>query len=84
MMADVTVNVPAKGAQPEVATAGKTTIEDGVVAKIAGIAARDVTGVYALGGGTARAIGAIRDALNSTDLTQGIGVEVGRSRSRST
>lgn len=56
---------------------GKTTIEDGVVAKVAGIAAREVKGVYALGGGAARALGAIRDALNTTDLTQGIGVEVG-------
>ena len=56
---------------------GKTTIEDAVVAKIAGIAAREVPGVYALGGGAARVVGAIRDALNSTDLAQGIGVEVG-------
>lgn len=63
------------GTQP--AGEGKTTIDDGVVAKIAGIAAREVEGVHALGGGTARAIGAIRDALNTTDLTQGIRVEVG-------
>ncbi|WP_295011767.1 Asp23/Gls24 family envelope stress response protein [uncultured Microbacterium sp.] len=56
---------------------GKTTIEDGVVAKIAGIAAREVPGVHALGGGAARVVGAIRDALNSTDLAQGISVEVG-------
>ena len=56
---------------------GKNTIDDGVVAKIAGIAARDVRGVYALGGGAARMVGAIRDAMNSTDLTQGIDVEVG-------
>ena len=56
---------------------GKTTIDDGVVAKIAGLAARDVEGVYALGGGAARVVGAIRDAFHSTDLAQGIGVEVG-------
>ncbi len=62
------------------AAAGKTTIEDGVVAKIAGIAAREVTGVYALGGGAARVVGAIRDALNSTDLAQGISVEVGEQQ----
>lgn len=60
--------------------AGKTTIEDSVVAKIAGIAARDVSGVYALGGGGARVVGAIRDALNTTDLTQGISVEVGETQ----
>ncbi|MBC6495434.1 alkaline-shock protein [Microbacterium sp. 4-7] len=55
-------------------------IENGVVAKIAGIAAREVPGVYALGGGAARAVGAIRDALNSTDLTQGVSVEVGETQ----
>lgn len=59
--------------------AGKTTIEDAVVAKIAGIAAREVSGVYALGGGAARMVGAIRDALNTTDLSQGISVEVGET-----
>ncbi len=57
--------------------AGKTVIADGVVAKVAGIAAREVPGVYALGGGGARAFGAIRDAINATDLTQGVKVEVG-------
>lgn len=59
---------------------GKTTIEDSVVAKIAGIAAREAAGVYALGGGAARVVGAIRDALNTTDLTQGISVEVGEKQ----
>lgn len=59
---------------------GKTVINDGVVAKIAGIAARDVPGVHALGGGAARAFGAIRDAINTTDLGQGISVEVGEKQ----
>lgn len=59
---------------------GKTTIENSVVAKVAGIAAREVKGVYALGGGATRAVGAIRDALNSTDLSQGISVEVGEKQ----
>lgn len=59
---------------------GTTTIEDGVVAKIAGIAARQVNGVYALGGGAARMVGAIRDALNTTDLSQGVSVEVGETQ----
>lgn len=76
------------GARPEVqvstgadpVSTGATIIEDGVVAKIAGIAAREVPGVHALGGGAARAVGAIRDALNSTDLTQGVRVEVGETQ----
>lgn len=63
-----------------VSAAGKTTIEDSVVAKIAGIAAREAAGVYALGGGAARVVGAIRDVLNTTDLAQGISVEVGETQ----
>ncbi|MFC7789404.1 Asp23/Gls24 family envelope stress response protein [Microbacterium sp. MAHUQ-60] len=59
---------------------GRTTIAEGVVAKVAGIAAREVPGVYALGGGGARALGAIRDAVNATDLTQGVRVEVGETQ----
>ncbi|MEX1079139.1 MAG: Asp23/Gls24 family envelope stress response protein [Homoserinimonas sp.] len=61
-------------------THGKTSIDEGVVAKIAGIAARDTVGVHALGGGAARMIGAIRDAMNTTDLAQGISVEVGETQ----
>jgi uncharacterized alkaline shock family protein YloU len=55
-------------------------INNGVVAKIAGIAASEVPGVYALGGGAARAFGAIRDAINASDLAQGISVEVGEKQ----
>ena len=40
---------------------GNTTIADGVVQKIAGLATREVAGVFALGGGAARAFGAIRE-----------------------
>ncbi|AZH80340.1 Asp23/Gls24 family envelope stress response protein [Microbacterium sp. Y-01] len=83
MMANVTGGTQPKAqvvaSQPGTA-AGKTTIEDAVVAKIAGIAAREVSGVYALGGGAARMVGAIRDALNTTDLSQGISVEVGETQ----
>lgn len=59
---------------------GTTEIADAVVAKIIGIAVREVRGVYALGGGVTRAVGAIRDALGGTDLTQGVGVEVGETQ----
>ncbi|MEB4614691.1 Asp23/Gls24 family envelope stress response protein [Leucobacter sp. M11] len=58
-------------------TAGTTVIDDAVVAKVAGIAIRDVPGVYALGGGMARMVGAVREAVGNTDLTQGVSVEVG-------
>ncbi|MFB3980249.1 Asp23/Gls24 family envelope stress response protein [Microbacterium proteolyticum] len=60
--------------------AGKTTIADGVVAKVAGIAAREVPGVYALGGGGARALGAIRNVVNADDKSQGVKVEVGETQ----
>ena len=59
---------------------GKNTIADGVVEKVAGIAAREVPGVHDLGNGAARAIGAIRNAINAQDRGQGISVEA-RSRS---
>ena len=83
-MANVTNGTQAKAktgtTTNEAASTGETIIENNVVAKIAGIAAREVNGVYALGGGAARAVGAIRDALNSTDLTQGVRVEVGETQ----
>ena len=59
---------------------GTTVIVDPVIAKIAGIAAREVPGVYGLGGGAARVVGAIRDAIGSTDLSQGVKVEVGETQ----
>jgi uncharacterized alkaline shock family protein YloU len=59
---------------------GKTLIVDGVVSKVAGIAAAQVPGVFALGGGVSRAIGAIREAVNQTDKSQGVSVEVGETQ----
>ncbi|QCW49433.1 Asp23/Gls24 family envelope stress response protein [Nocardioides dongxiaopingii] len=58
---------------------GRTAIADTVVAKIAGIATREISGVHDLGGGAARAVGAIRDRIpgSRTNLSQGVGVEVG-------
>ena len=58
---------------------GRTTIADTVVSKIAGIAAREVAGVYDLGGSTARAVGALRERIpgSSTNHGQGVTVEVG-------
>ena len=59
---------------------GTTTVADGVVAKVAGIAAQDIPGVYALGGGAARALGSLREAVGQKDLTQGVSVEVGQTQ----
>jgi uncharacterized alkaline shock family protein YloU len=65
---------------PTGVAAGKTVVVDPVVAKIAGVAAREVAGVYALGGGAARMVGVIRDAIGNTDLGQGVKVEVGETQ----
>jgi uncharacterized alkaline shock family protein YloU len=57
---------------------GQTTIADGVVTKIAGIAAREVGGVHKLGGGVARALGAVTQRLpGGESQSQGVSVEVG-------
>ncbi|MDQ6746246.1 MAG: Asp23/Gls24 family envelope stress response protein [Actinomycetota bacterium] len=57
---------------------GQTTIADPVVTKVAGIAAREVGGVHQLGGGVARALGAVTQRLPGGDsTTQGVSVEVG-------
>ena len=61
---------------------GRTTIADVVVAKIAGIAAREISGVHDLGGGAARAVGALRERIGGpvgggNSHTQGVAVEVG-------
>lgn len=62
-----------------VSTEGRTTIADTVVSKIAGIATREVAGVHSLGGGTARAVGAIRERIpgGRVNHSQGVRVEVG-------
>ena len=56
---------------------GTTSIDDVVVSKIAGIAAREVSGVAALGGGGARMMGSIRESFGaSEDVRQGVSVDV--------
>ncbi|MDJ0347484.1 Asp23/Gls24 family envelope stress response protein [Streptomyces sp. H10-C2] len=67
------------GADAAPATRGRTTIADGVVEKIAGMAAREVPGVHALGGGFARTMGAVRGMVpgSRAGVTRGVKVEVG-------
>ena len=80
--APVDSNAPATTQQPETAlvtSQGRTTIADTVVEKIAGLAAREVNGVHKLGGGAARAFGAVRERIPGAraSLGQGVSVEVG-------
>ncbi|MEU3754830.1 Asp23/Gls24 family envelope stress response protein [Streptomyces olivoreticuli] len=67
--------------EPPVAPAdrGRTTIADGVVEKIAGLAARDVVGVHAMGSGLARTFGAVRDRVpgGAKSVGRGVKAEVG-------
>jgi uncharacterized alkaline shock family protein YloU len=61
---------------------GKTTIAAGVVQKIAGLAAREIEGVHAMGGGVSRTFGAIRERIpgGGTSSTSGVQVEVGEKQ----
>ncbi|MGW7196501.1 Asp23/Gls24 family envelope stress response protein [Streptomyces chryseus] len=63
---------------------GRTTVADVVVEKIAGMAARDVRGVYALGSGFARSMGSMRGrmqgASSGRSVTRGVSVEVGQAQ----
>lgn len=57
---------------------GRTTIDDAVVTKVANVAAREVRGVYDLGGGVTRAVGSVTQRVGVGDeRTQGVTVEVG-------
>jgi uncharacterized alkaline shock family protein YloU len=58
---------------------GRTTIADGVVEKIAGLAARDVFGVHAMGSGLSRTFGAMRERVpgGTKSASRGVKAEVG-------
>ncbi|MFF5186087.1 Asp23/Gls24 family envelope stress response protein [Streptomyces sp. NPDC000345] len=78
-----TESVPAReatgrgGGDP--AARGRTTIADGVVEKIAGLATRDVVGVHAMGSGLSRTFGAVRDRVpgGAKSVARGVKAEVG-------
>ena len=62
---------------------GKITVAQSVVQKIAGIACREISGVYAMGAGASRTFGAIRERIpgsSGPSVTQGVGVEVGETQ----
>ena len=60
---------------------GRTSISDAVVAKIAGLACREVSGVHDMGTGATRAFGVIKEKLPiggvQASAAQGVTVEVG-------
>jgi len=73
---------PASGNRSElVGDMGRTAIADSVVAKIAGLACREISGVHDMGTGASRTFGAIKGMVNvgndRPSPTQGVGVEVG-------
>ncbi|AZP19410.1 Asp23/Gls24 family envelope stress response protein [Streptomyces aquilus] len=71
-----TLRTTRPGLQEPPETRGRTTIADGVVEKIAGIAAREVPGIHALGGGFTRTMGAMRDRVPGGHASAGRGVKV--------
>ena len=75
-------DVTARSEPTLVSSQGKTTIAGTVVSKIAGIAAKEVNGVYSLGGGASRMVGALRERIPgaSVNHSQGVSVEVGEKQ----
>ena len=71
-------SVSQSGSAELTSDAGMTSIAESVVAKIAGVAAREISGVHAMGTGRSRAAGAIRQRIGANTAAQGVSVEVGR------
>ncbi|MFJ6570126.1 Asp23/Gls24 family envelope stress response protein [Streptomyces sp. NPDC091292] len=74
-----TLSGGAVGVSEPAADRGKTSIADAVVVKIAGLAAREIPGVHAMGGGLSRTLGAVRDRVpgGRPNVGRGVKVEVG-------
>ncbi len=85
MSPPATVTSGAAGTSPVAAAApaaspvwgrGSTTIADEVVEKVAGIAARTIPGVYALGGDVSRALSGLKERIGLGEATAARGVRV--------
>jgi uncharacterized alkaline shock family protein YloU len=78
--AKVTAPAGGRAAAELVSEQGKTSIADTVVAKIVGMATREVPGVHAMGAGMSRAFGTVRERMPGVagpGIMQGVTVEVG-------
>ncbi|NJQ01154.1 Asp23/Gls24 family envelope stress response protein [Streptomyces zingiberis] len=77
---DVVLGAP--GVNEPAGTRGRTSIADVVVVKIAGVAAREIPGVFDMGGGMSRTIGAVRDRVpgGRPNVGRGVKVEVGEKQ----
>lgn len=73
------IAAPRGNAEPALRSArGTTRIDDRVVEKVAGIAAREVVGVIAMGDGVGRAIAGVTQRVGLSDeRRQGVSVDVG-------
>jgi len=82
-VAETGVAEPRQDTQPGAAPTterGTTRIADSVVAKIAGLAARDIPGVHSMGSGMSRRVGQLKSMLPGGDggtAAQGVAVQVG-------
>lgn len=62
---------------------GKISVAESVVTKIAGLATREIAGVHAMGSGTSRAFGALKERIpgsSGPNVTQGVAAEVGETQ----
>ncbi|MGJ7906849.1 Asp23/Gls24 family envelope stress response protein [Actinopolyspora sp. H202] len=74
---------PVRVATSADSSGGRTSIAATVVQKIASIAAREISGVHAMGGGVSRAFGALRERIpggSGTSTFSGVRVEVGEKQ----
>ncbi|WP_018658417.1 Asp23/Gls24 family envelope stress response protein [Actinomadura flavalba] len=76
---DAAIVTGTSGADQPAATRGQTSIAGTVVVKVAGMAAREIPGVYDMGGGLSRTIGLVRDRVpgGRPNVGRGVKVEVG-------
>lgn len=62
---------------------GKISVDQSVVQKIAGMACRELAGVYSMGSGGSRAFSGLRERIpgsSGPNVSQGVGVEVGETQ----